>query len=490
MKSIFRATAVLSGSSVLSILISLASTKVLATILNPQGYGYYGLLQSFLAVTSLMAGMGLATGTVRLGASPAAAGDYACLAQLRAGAWLLVAALGLLSTTVFCFCRSWLSEWALGSTEHTSAIVLMSIALWFTVAVNLQNGLLNAFHRVEALAAASVVSAIVTSLSSIVCVLLWRQQGVAAAIVTGAAGTWVTSRWFLTRHVPRFRAAVSLGQALHAARQLLAFGVPFTASSLVGSGVQLALPIVVLHLLNTEAVAYYKAAAAVSVSYLGFLVSAMGQDYYPRLSAVRDQPQRMVALIQEQYRLVILLSAPMILATLALVPVLIPLIYSRRFVPAIEILEWQLIGDLFKFSSWTFSFAVLARCNPAFYFCIELVGGVSTLLFTWAGVRIFGMSGIGLGFVITYAVYYLAARTVLRRELPFAETAGNLRTLATAVCAALAIRVFPATPLAPYRTVAALTLAAGFAAYSARALWSSYLSVHWMRHAASEAKVG
>ena len=68
MKSSFRATALLSSSSIVSILVSLASAKVMALCIQPEGYGYYGLLQSFVAVASLLAGMGMATGLVRIGA--------------------------------------------------------------------------------------------------------------------------------------------------------------------------------------------------------------------------------------------------------------------------------------------------------------------------------------------------------------------------------------------------------------------------------------
>ena len=55
MKSIFRATAILSSSSIISIFLSLITAKVLALYLQPEGYGYYGLLQSFVAVSSSVA---------------------------------------------------------------------------------------------------------------------------------------------------------------------------------------------------------------------------------------------------------------------------------------------------------------------------------------------------------------------------------------------------------------------------------------------------
>jgi PST family polysaccharide transporter len=94
MKSIFRATAILSGSSFVSILFGLVSAKVLALVLQPTGYGYYGLAQNFVGFASLLTGVGMATGLVRLGAGAATSGDEATVANLRSGTWLLLLGLG------------------------------------------------------------------------------------------------------------------------------------------------------------------------------------------------------------------------------------------------------------------------------------------------------------------------------------------------------------------------------------------------------------
>jgi len=100
MKSTFRATAILSGGSITSILLSLISAKVMAVYLHPAGYGYYGLLQSFLGLIVLLSGMGIATGLVRSGAGPAARNDEVAVASLRRGAWLLFMATGSIVTVL------------------------------------------------------------------------------------------------------------------------------------------------------------------------------------------------------------------------------------------------------------------------------------------------------------------------------------------------------------------------------------------------------
>src|SRR5256885_4249888 len=94
MKSILKATAVLSSASVVSILMGLVSAKVSAVLLGPGGLGYMGLLQSLLGLSGLIAGMGVGTGLVRAGARALAEHDARQEAALRAGAWRLCWGLG------------------------------------------------------------------------------------------------------------------------------------------------------------------------------------------------------------------------------------------------------------------------------------------------------------------------------------------------------------------------------------------------------------
>jgi PST family polysaccharide transporter len=476
MKSIFRATAILSGSSLISLCVGIVSAKVLALILQPAGYGYYGLLQSFLGVTTLLSGLGMATGMVRLGARAAAQNEHAKLASLRTGAWLLFSCLGSVTLLVLYTFRVTLSRWALGSPDHGWTIVLIGVALLFTVAGNIQMGTLNAYHRVGALAKYGVVNTLGGALITIGAVVIWHSAGIVPAVIAGAFVNWAASRYFLHREVRRERVMQSRQETFRSAWDLLRFGGPFTASVLVGSGVQLALPMIVLHLLNPQSVGYYKAAAAISVGYLGFLVTAMGLDYYPRASAVSDQPKALVKLINDQHRLVMLIAVPIILGMLALVPIIVPLVYSTKFSPAVEILEWQLIGDLFKFSSWTIGFAILARCSTSVYFLTESIGGLTTLLTTWLFVRWFGLSGLGISFLATYVIYYVFASVIIRREIPLTWTASNKKMMIAGVASALIVRIMPYTQFSHFRTPVALALASIVGIPNLLVLWREFMT--------------
>ena len=484
MKSIFRATAILSGSSVISILMSLVSAKVLALVLQPSGYGFYGLLQSFVGLASLVAGLGMNIGLVRLGAAPVACGDELTIASLRKGAWVLFCGLGSAALLTLVLFRGLFSRLALGTPNHATIIALMAIPVLFALGGAIQSGTLNAYHRVKALAKCSVANTVLSSTFAITCFLVLGIRGIVPAVIATMFFGWLVSRYFLSREVGPARAQPAPRDVQAMAFSLLRFGGPYTASQLVGAGVQLALPIMVVHLLGTESVGYYRAATAVTVVYSGLLTTAMGQDYYPRLSAVRDQPRALVELINQQYRLVMILAVPGILGVLALAPYAIPIVYSRRFLPALGILVWQLMGDLFKLSSWTMSYAILARCRSSIYFLTECVGGLANIGTLWLAVRRFGLPGLGISFLATYVIYYGVVWAVLRRDIHLVWTMSNKLMMLAGVAAALFLRILPSTSLANLRTPIALSLALLAGAWSLYTVWGEL----WGRTATSLAR--
>jgi enterobacterial common antigen flippase len=460
MKSILKATAVLSSASVVSILMGLVSAKVSALLLGPAGLGYMGLLQSLLGLGTIIAGMGVSTGLVRAGAKALAQQDERQEAALRSGARLLCLGLGGLAVLLMILLRAPLSRFMLGGAQHAGAVVLVGAALLLTLAAAVQTGILNAHHRVGELARVGVLNSLFGVLLTLLLIWRWRERGIAWAVLAAAGVSWCVSYYYARRRVPAPRVALSAREVWTEARALLGFGAPYTASMLVGAGVQLALPVLVLHALGTNDVGFYRAAAAISVNYLGFLIAAMAQDYYPRVSAVSDQPAQLHQLINEQYRLVLLLGGPIILGMLALVPYLVPLLYSAQFAPTVALLEWQLLGDIFKFAAWTMSFVILARSGSLTFFCTELVGGSSLLLFSWLGMRWLGLEGLGLGFVGCTVIYYLLCWTILRRDISLRLTKENGLLFLTITLAALVIRALPYVGLERFRTPVALVLAA------------------------------
>jgi len=469
--SALRATAILGGSSLITILVGLVSAKAWAVLLGASGLGYMGLLQSLVGLVVMVAGLGIGPGLVRAGAAALARQNVIQIVALRQAAWLLLSISGTIAILILIVFRTPISRFILDGTEHEAAVALMGVAAVFALATDVQTSTLNAYHRVGALAKLAVLTSILSAAVGVPLVWLLGEKGVVPTIVAAAALGCGVSRFFMAREVSPIPTTMPLRDVRRQALGLIRFGMPYTASQIVGTGVQLLLPIVVLHSLDRESVGFQRAATAISVTYIGFILAAMAQDYYPRVSAVSDQPGVLVAIANQQLRLVLILSAPIIIGMLAIAPILVPLVYSGEFHPTVEILEWQLLGDLFKLSSWTMSFIILARGRSSLYFAVETIGGGTLILFSWLGAQWIGLSGIGVGFALSYAIYWLVVWLVTRHEVGLSWTADNWRLFLSVLIAAMLIEALSLSNMDNVtRTMLAITIAVAIGFNSLRLL--------------------
>jgi O-antigen/teichoic acid export membrane protein len=405
MGSLIRATLILGSGSAVSLLASLLSNKAYAVWVGPGGVGLLGLLQGLLGISGIIAGMGLSSGLVRLGAAEITENNTARILALRQAAWqLFLYCSGSIAVLMLLFSQPIAHFLLAGSPVSMVLVVVLALLLSLGAGVNI--GLLNAYHRIGILARITAISSVVGAIFGITVVWLWRTEAM-PLVVLGVP----LAQFFLALHYSRSLVLPSSKpnpQEVRDARsELFRFGLSFTGSQLVGTAVQLSLPFLVLYQLGQENVGYYRAAVMFSVGYVGFLLNALGQDFYPRLSALKAQPEAFQQAIHAQQRFMVLLGSPLVALSIALAPLIVRLIFSKEFLPALDVLHWQLLGDLPKFVSWTLGYAVLAALPSRSYLLTETVGGLCLLVFSWLGMAWLGLAGLGIGFLLAYVVYLL-----------------------------------------------------------------------------------
>lgn len=462
----------LSAGSLVTICVGVVSSKLWAVLIGPVGLGYMGLLQSLVGLSVMIAGIGVGPGLVRAGAKAIAREDSHQLDALRRAAWLLCLVPGAVAMAILLVFRDRLGQAVLDRDDSGRDVALIGLAVSLTLVGSVQLALLNAHHRVAALAKAAVINSVFGSALALVIVWRWHHAGIVFAVIALAASNALVSRIFLARETDNGDSRATWAQTVAGIRELTRFGVPYNASLMLGTGTQLVLPVLVVHVLNQDAAGYYRAAITISVTYMGFLTTAMAQDYFPRLSAASDRPSQLVHLANQQFRLVMLIAIPMLLGVQALAPHLIPALYTASFRPAVSILEWQLIGDIFKAASWTLGYVVLTHSGSKIVFATEALSGTVMLTSAWASMRWFGLSGMGIAFLVTYAMHCLVIGLIVRKQIGFVLSRENTTMFLCAVTAAFTVRFLPDLGLAIFRTPLALTVAGGAGIYSLYTIWT------------------
>jgi len=182
----------------------------------------------------------------------------------------------------------------------------------------------------------------------------------------------------------------------------------FMSTGLMGAAAAYIQRMLIIRMLGIEANGIYSSAWNLSNYYIGFILGAMGADFYPRLTAVNHNNKEVNRLVNEQTEVGILMALPGIIATITLAPIIINVFYTTAFLSAVDLLRWQTLGLMLRLISWPIGFIMLAKGEKGWYFWNEFLSNLVSIGFMWLGIHFFGLLGTGIAFFGLY-VYYLGA---------------------------------------------------------------------------------
>ena len=423
---IVKSSALIGGSSVISIGFGMVRNKAMALLIGTHGVGLFGLYNRVYDVTRSLAGMGINNSGVRQIAEAVGSQDAQRIARtvttLRRVAFG-TGALGGLLLLMLCWPVSWLT---FKDSAHAGPIALMALAVFFADVSAGQAALVQGMRRIADLARMNIWGALFGTVFSIPIIYFFREEGVVPSLVIVAAMGILTSWWY-ARKVRVEPVAMTLREIFSETSGLLRMGFVFMASGLMTTGVAYLVGVILARKLDLDAVGSYQAAWNVGGVYFGYILQAMGADFYPRLTAVAHDNSECSRLVNEQVEIGLLLAGPGVLATLVFAPLVIPLFYSRDFGPAVEVLRWLCLGMMLRVVSWPMGFILVAKGLANWFFWTELIGNLLQVGLIWFGVLVFGLNGTGMAFFGLYVIYTLGIYLVVRRLSQFRWSNANRR---------------------------------------------------------------
>jgi len=425
---ILKSTTIIGGSSVVNILFKIIQAKAAAILIGPSGVGLMGLFITTIGLASTIAGMGLGTSGVRQIADAAGSHDETNIAQTAITVKRLAFALGMLGSLIFFALRNPISQITFGGQQYAGALGLLSVVILLRTVAGAQNTLVRGVRRIGDLARSTVLGVALGTLLGLPVLYIWREAGVAPYLVLVAAATLLASWWY-ARKIRLASVALGWRAFIQGARGLLALGVVFMVTGLTTLATTYLVKVVVTRQLGLDATGLLQASNMLAVTYVGFILGAMGADFFPHLSAVTHDNQQSNDLINAQVEVGLLFAVPGILAVLALGPWLLQILYSSEFLPAFSILRWEAMGVFLRVVSWPIGFLLLARGKGRLYFGAEMGTNLFYLICVWFGLRGFGLTGLGMAFFAMY-VFYMSLMTLLARNLSgFRWSGRNVRLM-------------------------------------------------------------
>jgi len=440
-RTILRSSSIIGGAQVINIAVSLVKMKVVAVVLGPAGVGLIGLYLSLVETASSIAAMGLGyVGTRQIAAAHAEGGDEAVGRTRRALFWGTMA-LALIGAAVFWLASGWIARVILADESRISDVAWLSLGVALTVAAGSQGALLTGLRRIGDLARIKVGAGAIGAVFGVLALWLWGANGLIAMVLIAPIVNFLLGHVYVARLGPPAGMRIRLPEMSREWWAMVTLGFAFLLSFLITMLGQLAARTLVQRELGAEALGQFQAAWAIGMTYLGFVLGAMGTDYYPRLTATIRDPAAATRLVNEQTEVALLLCAPVLLAMLGLAPWVIRLLYSAEFSPAVEILRWQLLGDVLKVVSWPLGYVIVAAGAGKTFVATESLGMGVFVLGVLIGLPLIGVAATGVAFLALYVAYLPLVWMLGGRRIGFRWTRSvKLQALAV-MAAAVAVDV-------------------------------------------------
>jgi PST family polysaccharide transporter len=274
-------------------------------------------------------------------------------------------------------------------------------------------------RRIGDIARLSVYGSVISTALGIGFLWRWGSSGLVAYILVGPLASFVLGHVYVSRLPKTGTESATLPELTREWKMLLRLGLAMVGAGIVQQLAQLWIRIDVARVLGAPALGQYQAAWIISMQYVTFVLGAMGTDYYPRLTGVIHDPEAAGRLVNEQAEIATLMSAPVFIAMMAVAPWVIRLLYAASFTPAIEILRWQVLGDVLKVASWPLGFLILAAGDGKTYFATETFSWlVLTGLITGLA-PVLGLPITGIAYLAMYALYLPMMYWLARRRIGF-----------------------------------------------------------------------
>lgn len=417
-QSIIKATSLFGGVQVFNIIIQIIRSKIIAVLLGPSGMGIAGL---FLVTTNFIGGLtnfGLGTSGIRDVAEASKRNDLSeinkIVTVLRKIVWV-TGFLGAIVTIVF---SKYLSQLTFGNDNYTVAFIWLAITLLFNQLTVGQLVVLQGLRKLKYLAKANLFGNLLGLLITVPLYYFYRIDAIVPAIIVTSSVNLLFSYHF-SKKLKIKSTKLNFKQTVFEGKDILKLGFFISISGIITLGVSYAVRVVISNLGSLEEVGLYTAGFAIINTYVGLIFTAMGTDYYPRLSAVSSDDSECTKTINQQAEISLLIISPIILIFLVFIKIVILIIYSAKFMTIDVMVSWAAIGMIFKALGWAIGFVFLAKGDNKIFFWNELITNIQMLLLNILGYYFLGLEGLGISFMVSFFMYLLQVYFISKRRYMF-----------------------------------------------------------------------
>lgn len=439
-RQIFKALSFFGGVQVIVIILGILRNKVVALSMGPRGIGEIGLFTTTITLMVALVSFGIGSSGVKIISESFHKEDKSEFGKNIFVFSRLSFYLGVFGSVLTLLMSPILSLWTFGTYDYTLSFIFLSFTVFLIIIDTRNLVLLQGVMNLKDQGKASIFGALFGTLISIPLYVFFKEKAIVPSLLLLFIGNAVASYYFSNSIYVKSE-KVKLLEFKSRSKEIIRLGFAMTVSYILVIAVSYISRLYISQKGGVQEVGMYQAAWAIVNGYVGLIFTAMAKDYFPRLSSVNSDNNKICDMANKQIELGLLIISPIILIFLIFIDKIVYILYSSEFYLIKNMMIWSLLGMFFKLLSWSISYIFLAKGLSRQFVIYEVVINVLTVLFNILFYENFKLEGLGFAFCAINLVYLLIVFYMARYSFNFffSKETKILFSVNLSICLALSL---------------------------------------------------
>lgn len=423
---IVKSTSIFGGSQIVTILIGIVRTKIIAILLGTTGVGLIGIYQSIIEMIRTTSALGMDTGGVKEIATAEEAEDKTVLQKsvsVLTGWFTTTALIGALICVAFCFP---ISLWAFDDVSYALPIAALSVCVFFTMLATGRSVILQGMRKISFMAKAMVSGSLLGLIITLPLYFLFGLDAIIPSLIINSLILYLYAEFYYRKlgiKTVRLEGKEVYKRGLNTLRLSLFIVI----STIIGTVSMFAIRAFIAKEMDIDHAGLFQSVWTITTIYLALILRSMGSDFFPRLSKITQDKGEVKKLVNEQTYIVSIIIAPMVIGMLIFADLILSILYSSDFTGASGILRWMVLGSFIKVLGWPISFILLAKNKGKMFLCSEVIFYGIYLISIYLLFPAYGLDATGIGYLIAYLIYFPILFIMGRKASGFGWNSDNVK---------------------------------------------------------------
>ena len=421
--TIFKSTFLFSFVQVIKMLVSLIKNKVIAVLLGAEGMGIVSVFNNVSNLIKTGASFGISQSAVRDVSEANVCNDDVRFSKIIKVTNRIVHFTSLLGLVITLVLSPFLSKWNFGNYSYTFSFILLSLAVATDVFADNQFAILKGMRHIFSLAKASLYSSIFAVLTSLPVLIIWKERGIVPSIVISSVAIALITCYFVSKIDYDRKINVSFKETYLMAAPMVKMGFALMVSNFLAFLFKLVVIIFIRKEGGLEEVGIYNAGMSLVNMYFSLVTTALTTDYYPRISAIHSDINKLSSEIRNQSEVGLIIFFPLMTIFIALSPLLIRFLYTDDFLGALSYTNVAVIGMLISIVSDCYGYVFIVKQDSRLYLILAILFNVLLLPVYFYFYKLWALWGLGIAYTINnmtqLIVYILLSKLRYKIDIDF-----------------------------------------------------------------------